>query len=68
MAQHPSRAGARFAAASLALLATQAAGQREVKVGEGLFALRLPTIDGDATVDLARYRGRKLLLVEFASW
>jgi hypothetical protein len=31
-------------------------------------ALRLPTIDGRSTVDLRSLRGRKVLLIQFASW
>jgi hypothetical protein len=30
--------------------------------------LELPTIDGERTVRLSQLRGKKLLLVEFASW
>jgi hypothetical protein len=37
-------------------------------VGEPLPSLRLPTIDGTDTVDLASLRGTRLLLIEFASW
>ena len=30
--------------------------------------LRLPTIDGQATVELPALRGKRTLLLEFASW
>lgn len=36
-------------------------------VGERIAPLRLPTIDGE-TVALRDFRGKKLLLIEFASW
>jgi len=38
------------------------------EVGQPLPELRLPTIDGSGTIDLAQYRGKRLLLIEFASW
>lgn len=38
------------------------------QVGRPLPDLRLPTIDGTRTIDLAQLRGKKLLLIEFASW
>ena len=37
-------------------------------VGEPIPDLRLPTIDGSQTLDLAELRGKKLMLVQFASW
>ena len=37
-------------------------------VGEVHPPLRLPTIERDATIDLADYRGKRVLLIEFASW
>ncbi len=30
--------------------------------------LRLPTIDGKSTITLSELRGKKVLLIEFASW
>lgn len=30
--------------------------------------IHLPEISSGAAIDLARYRGKKVLLVEFASW
>ncbi len=36
--------------------------------GEALPALRLPTIDGERTVDLRELTGKRTLLIEFASW
>ena len=38
------------------------------RTGSPLPDLRLPTIDGTRTIDLAELRGKKLLLIEFASW
>lgn len=38
------------------------------EVGRPSGDLVLPTLDGSRTVDLATYRGRKVLLIEFASW
>ncbi len=37
-------------------------------VGEPLPHVHLPDVTTNACVDLARYRGKKLLLIEFASW
>lgn len=37
-------------------------------VGQPLPPLRLPTIDGKQTIDLADLSGRRVLLIEFASW
>ena len=54
---------------ALGMLATASAAQgSRWKEGERLPDLRLPTIDGARTIDLAELRGTKLLLVEFASW
>jgi hypothetical protein len=39
-----------------------------LKPGEPLPGLVLPTIDGRGTVDLADLRGKKVLLIQFASW
>jgi hypothetical protein len=36
--------------------------------GHPLPGLVLPTIDGKGTVDLAELRGKKVLLIQFASW
>ncbi|MEM7306404.1 MAG: hypothetical protein AAF682_07035 [Planctomycetota bacterium] len=36
-------------------------------IGEPLPDLRLPTIDGD-TLALSDLRGKKVILIEFASW
>lgn len=36
--------------------------------GELLPAVELPRIDGRGTVNLGELRGRKLLLIHFASW
>ena len=52
-----------------ALLASiPAAQQVPFVVGQPLPELRLPTIDGQQTIDLAQFRGKRLLLIEFASW
>lgn len=56
-----------FIAASVALAAPLAA-QTAYEVEKPLLDLRLPTIDGKRTIDLADYRGKRLLLIEFASW
>ena len=59
------------AAAVLAVLAPAAAGPRpisEAKVGEPHVEVRLPTIERDRTVALSDFRGKKVLLIEFASW
>lgn len=37
-------------------------------VGERVPEVELPRIDGRGTVDLGTLRGRKLLLIHFASW
>lgn len=37
-------------------------------VGKPYGELVLPTLDGSRSVDLDVYRGRKVLLIEFASW
>lgn len=37
-------------------------------VGGWLPPVELPRIDGRGTVDLSTLRGRKLLLIHFASW
>ena len=37
-------------------------------VGARIPSLELPLIDGNGTVDLADLRGKKLLLIQFASW
>ncbi len=53
------------------LSAVAIAGDREparAAIGEVLPDVRLPTIDGEQTVRLSDYRGKKLLLIEFASW
>lgn len=36
--------------------------------GEAHPALRLPTIDGTRSIDLHALRGRKVVLIQFASW
>ena len=38
------------------------------RVGAPLSELALPTIEGDRVVALSEFRGKKLLLLEFASW
>jgi hypothetical protein len=34
----------------------------------GLFDLKLPSIDRSETLRLSGYRGKKVLLIQFASW
>ena len=50
------------------LLAVNAAAQTSWQVGQPLPHVHLPTIDGKEEIDLSSFRGKKLLLVEFASW
>lgn len=38
------------------------------EVGKRYPALRLPTIDRTRTIDLRSFRGKRMLLIEFASW
>ncbi len=49
-----------------------ARGSAGIEIGRGLGQLHpdleLPTIDGESTLRLSELRGRKLLLIEFASW
>ena len=37
-------------------------------IGQPFPQLRLPTLDGKATIDTADLKGRRVLLIEFASW
>jgi hypothetical protein len=53
-------------AAVLLVVPAHAASAEEAPVP--LARLRLPTIDGASTIDLSTLRGKKLLLIEFASW
>ncbi len=39
-----------------------------LQAGEPLPSLTLPTIDGTGSIDLAELRGKKVLLIQFASW
>ena len=54
-------------AASLLALPAQA-GDGRPAVGELYPEVRLPTIDGERTISLHGLRGKKVLLIEFASW
>ena len=63
------------AAGSLALAAlftfrSNAADELEVgrEVGMSFPDFELPTIDGEGTVRLSDLRGKRVLLIEFASW
>ena len=40
----------------------------EPVVGKSHPSLRLPTIDGKQTIDLRALAGKKVLLIQFASW
>ena len=42
--------------------------ERGFTVGQRLPELVLPTITGEGVVSLSELRGRRLLLVQFASW
>ena len=55
------------AAVSLMTLGALAAAD-ELRVGEPYPDIRLPTVDGKETLSVSSFRGKKLLLVEFASW
>lgn len=59
-----------FAASAIGLLAATPALAEEAAKETSVYLdrLRLPTIDGSRTIDLATFRGEKLLLIEFASW
>jgi hypothetical protein len=57
---------------ALALALAAALPAQTVEIGRGvgqLFGdLELPTVDGQGSVRLSQLRGRRLLLIEFASW
>ena len=50
------------------LFAAAVADARSWKVGEMVPNVRLPTVDGKETVSLYGLRGKKILLIQFASW
>jgi hypothetical protein len=52
----------------LMLLTPRSLQAAEPEVGALHPELRLPTIDGERTVSLRALRGRKILLIQFASW
>lgn len=54
--------------AGLALTSGVSAQPGRITVGQPLPDLRLPTVERDATVALSQFRGKRLLLIEFASW
>lgn len=54
--------------AVLLTCSTAAAQNTPYRVGDPLPELRLPTLSGQRTIDLAQFRGKRLLLIEFASW
>ena len=62
-----SMGGMRLALVCLLFAAPAAAQNTPYVVGEPVPALRLPTLDGE-TVDLASFRGKRVLLIEFAAW
>ncbi|MCP5067225.1 MAG: hypothetical protein GY946_11725 [bacterium] len=43
-------------------------GRPDPQVDRHYPTLRLPTIDGKQTIGLFRFAGKKVLLIEFASW
>ncbi|MDJ0523701.1 MAG: hypothetical protein QNJ90_16665 [Planctomycetota bacterium] len=49
-------------------LAAPAAEAAEPRVGELHPELRLPTLDGTQTISLRSLRGKRVLLLQFASW
>lgn len=64
------RTGLQFVAATVTLLGanmTFAAGYPP-RVGQPHPDFTLPNIEDRAPVSLAQYRGRKVLLIQFASW
>ncbi len=50
------------------LLLTIPAYAKEPKVGALHPELRLPTIDGEQTISLRSLQGKRVLLLQFASW
>ena len=54
-------------AAAFALSSIAAAQNNPWTVGEPLPELKLPTIDG-GTLSLSELRGKRIVLIEFASW
>jgi len=58
-----------LALVALTLLAGPAASQ-EIGFEDGQFLpdLELPTIDGERTIMLSELRGKRVLLIQFASW
>ena len=57
-----------LASMAITLLVSALSAQTPFRVGEPVPDLRLPTIDGKRTIDLAELRGKRLLLIEFAAW
>ncbi len=57
-----------LATAAGGILAVNAVAQTPWQVGQPLPHVHLPTIDGKEEMDLSSFRGKKLLLIEFASW
>ncbi|MEX1025780.1 MAG: hypothetical protein WD226_11975 [Planctomycetota bacterium] len=64
----------RFLSVALATLGTMTAIDAQWRTGDALPALRLPEVRSvlepraAAAIDLAQYRSRRLVLIEFASW
>lgn len=42
--------------------------RQQPEVGQPFGPLVLPTVNGSQVIDLASFHGRKVLLIEFASW
>jgi hypothetical protein len=55
-------------AAALGLGSPALAGPYDPQVGRPHPDFVLPTIDGGTPVSLAQFRGKKVLLIQFASW
>jgi hypothetical protein len=53
---------------ALALLAAPTSAQTPWKTGQPLPHVHLPDVADGTEVDLASFRGKKLVLIEFASW
>ena len=68
---HTLRLAALLSLCTLAALASPvpaSAAEGKVTVGQPLPDRRLPTVERDRTLALSQFRGKKVLLIEFASW
>jgi len=65
--QHPVRVSSLLAAA-LVLAPASAQDAITPKAGEPFPEIAFPTLTGGKPVTLARFEGKKVLLIQFASW